>query len=141
LKAFKCYLGDHEFFTAEAMIMTVNDIPIYLGVIGFIFMGIGSFFLPERVTAQFGIPALSTAGKNEVRAVYGGFGVLMGIMLIIALDVPHLRQGICLTVAAALAGMALGRILSSIFDRHIDGFPLFYMCLEAVLASVIFLAA
>lgn len=118
--------------------MTLNDFPIYLSIIGFIFMGLGSFVFPERVTAQFDIPRLSVSGKSEVRAVYGGFGVLMGLMLLVALYMPELRQGICLTVAAALAGMAIGRIGSAIMDRTIGGYPLFYMCLESVLASLIF---
>ena len=121
--------------------MTLNDIPIYLGITGFITMGIGSFFLPERVTAQFDIPTLSTAGRNEVRAVYSGFGILMGLMLVVALNAPLLRSGICFTVAAALAGMAIGRILSTILDRHIGRWPLFYMYLEIILATLIILAA
>jgi len=141
LKVLQSNLRDHNVLIKQAIIMVFNDIPVYLGVIGFILMGIGSFCLPEKVTAQFDIPTLSTAGKNEVRAVYGGFGVLMGLMLIIALFTPNLREGICLTVAAALGGMAIGRFLSAVLDRHINGFPLFYMCLEAVLASLLFFAA
>jgi hypothetical protein len=121
--------------------MIFIDIPIYLGITGFILMGVGSFCLPERVTAQFDIPTLTLAGKNEVRAVYGGFGIMMGLMLIIALGMPFLRQGICLTVAAALAGMSIGRILSAILDKRFDGWPIFYMCLEAVTAALLFLAS
>lgn len=38
-------------------------------------MGIGAHARPRRVTAQFGILELTTAGRNEVRAVDSGFGV------------------------------------------------------------------
>jgi hypothetical protein len=46
-----------------------------------------------------------------------------------------------LTTAAALAGMAGGRLLSSLIDRQIGRYPLFYLCLEAVVASLLFYAA
>lgn len=41
-------------------------------------MGIGAIAKPTVVTAQFGILELTPAGRNEVRAVYGGFGNLHG---------------------------------------------------------------
>lgn len=121
--------------------MTLINLPIYLAIAGFIFMGLGSFIFPERVTAQFDIPKLTMNGKNEVRAVYGGFGILMGVMLIIAIYIPDLRSGICLTVAAALTGMAIGRLISFIIDRNIGRFPCFYMGLETLFAVILAFAA
>lgn len=69
-------------------------------------MGIGAIVAPIRVTRQFDILELTAAGRNEVRSVYGGFGVAMAAMFSLALWRPDLRVGICLTTAAALAGMA-----------------------------------
>jgi len=70
-------------------------------------MGIGAIARPAFVTAQFGILELTPAGRNEVRAVYGGFGVFMALALTVALRQPELRAGILLAVAAALGGVAL----------------------------------
>ena len=61
----------------------MKDLPIYLAMSGFIVMGLGAVIKPLLVTAQFGILELSTAGRNEVRAVYGGFGILMGVALFV----------------------------------------------------------
>ena len=45
-------------------------------------MGIGAIAKPTVVTAQFGILELTPASRNEVRAVYGGFGVFMALALL-----------------------------------------------------------
>lgn len=100
-------------------------------------MGLGSILKPVLVTRQFDINALSIAGRNEVRAVYGGFGILMSLSLAIALQEPLLRNGICLTVAAALGGMAFGRLLSALLDRSINKWPLFYLFIEATCTTLL----
>ena len=117
-----------------------NDYAPWILMFGFAVMGIGSFVKPELVTAQFGIPTLSLAGRNEVRAVYGGFGILMSCALYVALVTPTLRSGIYFTVALALGGMAAGRSISWLIDRKIDKWPFFYLLLETVCASMIAMA-
>jgi hypothetical protein len=108
--------------------------------IGFAFMGVVAILAPSRVTAQFDIPNLTIAGRNEVRAVYGGFGLAICAVLLMALAFEPLRAGICLTIAAALGGMALGRIVSAAIDRSIGGFPLMYMGIEALGAGLLIYA-
>ena len=70
------------------------------------------------------IATLNVDGRNEVRAVYGGFGlVISGLLLMAAVDgTPSHRNG-ALTVGMALLGMALGRIVSGIVDRGISRWP------------------
>ena len=119
----------------------LHDVPILLALILALLMGLGAIIVPIRVTRQFDILELTAAGRNEVRSVYGGFGVAMAVMFALALWRPELRNGICLTAAAALAGMAGGRLLSALIDRKIARYPLFYLCLEAVVASLLLYAA
>mgnify|MGYP002785159379 CR=1 FL=1 len=107
----------------------------------FAFMGLAAIFAPTRVTEQFDIPSLSAAGRNEVRAVYGGFGLAICAMLITALAMPEMRGGVCLTVAAALGGMAGGRSLSAAMDRTLGGFPALYLGIETIGASMLLYAA
>ena len=115
-----------------------HDIPILVAAAGFTAMGTGALFAPLIITRQFDIGTLTVAGRNEIRAVYGGFGLAMAAMLTVALWCPSLRTGICLTTAAALAGMAAGRIASAIADSRIPGYPLFYLLLETVVAAMLF---
>jgi hypothetical protein len=120
---------------------TLNDLPILLAILGFVVMGIGALVSPQRVSRQFDIPTLTAAGRNEVRAVYGGFGLAMAAGLAAALALPGLRVGVCLTVAAALAGMAGGRLVSAGIDRTLGRLPALYLVLEAVMAAALVYAA
>lgn len=114
-----------------------DNYAICILAVGFVIMGIGALLKPELVTTQFGIPILSSAGRNEVRAVYGGFGIFMACALAVAMSRPEMRSGICFTVAAALLGMAAGRLLSALVDRKFDNWPKFYCALEIILAALI----
>ncbi len=120
---------------------TLNDLPILLAILGFVVMGIGALVSPQRVSRQFDIPTLTAAGRNEVRAVYGGFGLAMAAGLVAALALPGLRAGVCLAVAAALAGMAGGRLVSAGIDRTLGRLPALYLMLEAVMAAALAYAA
>ncbi len=121
--------------------MRSSEIIILFAAFAFLFMGLVSIAFPIRVTQQFDIFQLTSNGRNEVRAVYGGFGVAMAVILLLAYLTPQYRSGVCITVAAALAGMAGGRILSTMIDRKIGRFPAFYMCLEVIGAALLAWAA
>jgi len=120
---------------------SLNDLPVLLAILGFVVMGIGALVSPQRVSRQFDIPTLTAAGRNEVRAVYGGFGLAMAAGLVAALALPGLRAGVCLAVAAALAGMAGGRLVSAGIDRTLGRLPALYLMLEAVMAAALAYAA
>jgi hypothetical protein len=101
----------------------------------FAFMGAVAMVAPERVTRQFGIDALNRDGRNEVRAVYGGFGLAMAAGFVAAQALPELRNGFCLAAALALGGMAGGRVVSAAIDRGIGRFPVLYGVLESIGAA------
>lgn len=116
---------------------------IALGVaaFGFAVMGLGSLLRPQQVLAQFGISRLEIDGRNEVRAVYGGFGLAMSAILGFAATDEKMRVGIALTVAVALTGMTFGRLLSAIMDNGITRTPLIYLAIELVGAAALLYAA
>ena len=70
----------------------MKDLPVYLAIAGFFVMGIGAITKPHLVTAHFDILDLTAAGRNEVRAVYGGSGVMNAVALLVALRLPALRS-------------------------------------------------
>ena len=107
------------------------------------FAGMGAFALasPTRLIAPFAITLGSATARSEVRAVYGGFGVAMAAILVVAVVDLQLRPGILMTVAAALAGMAFGRLVSA-FDGQTGFYPnWFYFIVEAAGASALFVVA
>ena len=117
------------------------DLGLYLGALLFAVMGVGALVVPDRVTEQFDVPTLTIAGRNEVRAVYGGFGIAMAAMLIVASTSMDLRLGVGLTIGVALIGMAVGRLVSAVIDRSLPSRPLMYLVVELVAAGLILYGA
>jgi len=75
--------------------------------------GAAALVVPPRVLALVDVSVTRAAGRNTVRAVYGGFGGAVSFRLLVGTRAPRLRPGICVTLATAVAGMALGRLVSS----------------------------
>lgn len=115
-----------------------------IAVVGIFFLGMGVFALarPAALIRPFGITLPSPESRAEVRAVYGGFGLAIAGMLALAAANPVVREGILITVAAALAGMAFGRLVSGLVDRPKAFYPnWFYFVVEAVAAGALWWVA
>ena len=121
--------------------MTLPDLVVFAAAAGFALMGVLALAVPARVLSQFGIEGLTAAGRNEVRAVYGGFGLAVAGLLWFADRTPDLRGGIVLTVGVAVLGMAGGRLVSALIDRGIARAPAAYFLLEAVFGAALLYAA
>jgi hypothetical protein len=113
-----------------------------IGVIAVFFLGMGVYALaaPAALVRPFGITLAESASRSEVRAVYGGFGLAIAAVLgYAAVADGELRTGILITVAAALAGMAVGRVAAAILGDRTAFYPnWFYFLVEAVAAAVLF---
>lgn len=100
-------------------------------------MGLVALAAPERILALFDIRTVPMAARNEVRAVYGGFGLAVGALLFASLARPDVGHGVRLTVATALIGMAAGRVYSWIVDRRFAAWPALFWALELLLAALL----
>jgi hypothetical protein len=108
----------------------------------FLAMGIAALALPERILATFGVSVESADGRTEVRAVYGGFGSALGVLLVVALWADSIRDGAFVAIAVALAGMAGGRIVSALLGEPVSIWPTwFFFAIELALASMLVVAA
>ena len=110
-----------------------------IAVIGVFFAGMGIYALaaPAALVRPFGITLVESASRSEVRAVYGGFGLaIAGVLVFAAIADGDLRRGILITVAAALAGMAFGRIVSAVIDDRTPFYPNWFYCLVEAIAAV-----
>ncbi len=94
-------------------------------------MGVGAFLNPRRFLTPFvGIEAATADGRNEVQAVYGGFGIAMAAVLMLPIWMPAARSGVIIAVACALAGMAAGRMIAAVRERP-GRWPLIFFLVEA----------
>jgi hypothetical protein len=114
-----------------------------IAVIGFfLLMGVVALAIPERISVINGQPELTPEGRNEVRAVYGGFGVVVAATLAWAFGAPVYRPGVFLGTSAALAGMALGRLVAAAIEPPRRFYPSWFYCgLELAMAAALAAAA
>lgn len=120
-------------------------VPAVIVIVGVFFLGMGLYALaaPGAMLRPFGFALGSDVQRAEVRAVYGGFGLAIAAVLGYAAATPgELRTGVLITVGAALAGMAFGRVASAVLGDRTAFYPnWFYFLVEAVAAGALFWAA
>ena len=120
----------------------MSDALVLIVAAGFALMALAALARPRDVLGQFGVAVDTVDGRNEVRAVYGGFGVAIAALLAVAaLGDPGTAEGIVVAVAFALAGMAGGRLVSSVMERPRALYPVWvYFLIEVVSAAVLLVA-
>lgn len=106
-------------------------------------MGLRALSAPAAMLRPFGITLGQAVSRAEVRAVYGGFGLAIAAVLGYSITAPaQIRSGIVLTVSVALAGMAVGRVVSAVIDQRTAFYPNWFYCLvELALAAALWWAA
>jgi hypothetical protein len=113
------------------------NIAIYVVAVGFVGMGLYALLWPAKIGRFFDVRIESVDGRNETRAVYGGFGIAIAAALLLATRNAQLHDGIVLCVAFALAGMAGGRAISAVVERP-GLWPWFFGGIEAIAAGLLF---
>jgi hypothetical protein len=114
---------------------------LLFGVAAFFFiMGAVALYRPERIVGYVGTSSLTRDGRNEVRAVYGGFGIAVAAILVASGELPALRPGIAVAVAVSVAGMAAGRVVSAVIDGSPGPYPWLF-CAGEIILTVSLLAS
>ncbi|MGH8530443.1 MAG: DUF4345 family protein [Nevskiales bacterium] len=109
-----------------------------LGVaVGFALMGLTALARPAYIGSFFDVRIESIDGRNEVRAVYGGFGLAVALALLLATQRAEWRDGIIICVSLALAGMAGGRLFSALLERP-GIWPWIFCGIEAGAAALLY---
>lgn len=103
----------------------------------FFSMGIIGLIRPAAIPRLFKTALTSPEGRNEIRAVYGGYGLAVGALLVHSITQPHTQSGVFLAVGVAMLGMAFGRIVSLLIERRIGLFPLVFLVVELLIALIL----
>ncbi len=120
----------------------MGDAAILLVAAMFAGMGVIALLRPEAILAQFGVAVETAAGRNEMRAVYGGFGLAAAALLAVAaLGDPATAEGIVIAMAFALFGMAGGRLVSAAGERPEGLFPVWFYFAVEIAGGALLLAA
>lgn len=113
------------------MVIAVSTVAVL-----FFAMGLAALIRPAFVVGLYSLRPDTADARNEVRAVYGGFGLVMGGLLLLALRDEALRPGILLSVGVALAGMAAGRLIGFAIERT-GPIPVITCLAELALAALL----
>lgn len=104
-------------------------------------MGIAALVRPAFIWAPFGVTPTTAEARNEVRGVYGGFGLAIAALLVLTNDSATLRDGALVAVAVSLFGMAAGRLFSGVLEpRALLHWPGFFLAVEVGLGGLCLLA-
>ena len=115
--------------------------PVVVGIAAaFALMGVFALAWPGRVVAFVGTTALTVDGRNEVRAVYGGFGLTIATALLWGMLSPRLAPGVFFATGLALWGMAAGRAISVVIERSAGFYPWLFFAIELAGGGALLLA-
>ncbi len=104
--------------------------------IGFTLMGLAAFARPRTLVAMLGLTAETPDARNEVQAVYGGFGLAMALALIVPNWQPDWQGGVALTIGQGLASMTAGRLIAALRERP-GRWPVIFFIIEAAASGLL----
>ena len=117
----------------------LNVVVITLAGLGFIAFGILFLCWPDMLLPGIGVQALQPEAQVEIRAMYGGLELGLGILLLNCFGVDRQRFGLQLSLAS-YGGLALARLASMIFIGVTTPFLLVALVWEGVIAILAILA-
>jgi hypothetical protein len=104
-------------------------------------LGVAALARPSTLLTGFGLVVAGRDGRNEVRAVYGGFPLAAAALVFSTLaGAPH-ADGVLLALAGSTLGMALGRVVSAAVDGGIGQLPLIFVFVELIVAALLAVSA
>ncbi len=112
---------------------------IVINAVFFFSMGLSALIKPQFVVSFVKLVPETVDARNEIRAVYGGFGIAVSGLLVYAAYVPSIKTGVLLSVAVSLLGMALGRVVSLAIERP-GYWPICFIFMESGLAALLLLS-
>ena len=104
-------------------------------------IGSGRYAVFYLVCGLAAVAAQVVVDPDSRIPMVGASGAIAGVLGYAAVAGGAIRTGIVITVGAALAGMAFGRLVSAVLDDRTAFYPnWFYFLVEAVAAAALFIA-
>lgn len=118
------------------------DVLVAWPALFFLGMGLLALARPGQVVDRFGTTVDGLDGRNEVRSVYGGFGVAVAFLLGWAIVTDGRGELWIPSVIAVLCfAMAIGRVVSMLADRTRGSAVVWrYVGLEVALTASLFVS-
>lgn len=101
---------------------TFQRVVLVLTALAFAGIGVGFLLLPARMAARLDLSLETSLAANDVRAVYGGLQIGLGVFFLLASARPSWHRTALGVLVAAFAGLAGGRFVSLALDGWAGGF-------------------
>jgi len=98
--------------------------------------GLYCFLRPEFLAEAAGIVASSTTANTELRAMYGGLQMGIGLLAAAAILAPSLCRPALVTVAFLCTGLATTRAVGVVLDGGLTGYTAAGLAFEILSASI-----
>lgn len=98
--------------------------------------GVYCFVDPEFLATAAGVASTTTTGAIELRAMYGGLQIALGVLAGAAVVRPSLQRPALFTLAFLCAGLFTARLLGALLGAEFSSYTLEGLAFES-LSSVI----
>lgn len=115
-------------------------IRLFLGISALAWGGYGlyCFLDPGSLAAIAGVTSTTTTGATELRAMYGGLQIALGMLAALALLRPAVQPGVLLTLAFVTGGLFGARLLAALPTSDFSSYTVGALAFE--LAFTVFAA-
>jgi hypothetical protein len=119
---------------------------IFLGLSVLVWLGYGAycFFVPETLTEAAGLVASTPTALTEIRAMYGGLQMALGVIALLGLLREDLVRPALFSLATVATGLfstrLIGAVIDSAFSEYTNG-ALGFEFIASASAIVLFLKA
>lgn len=105
---------------------------IFLGLSALMWFpyGLFCFVAPGFLQQAAGIAYVTPTGTTELRAMYGGLQVAIGLLAFVGLQRPALRRGVIQTLFAIAAGLGIARLLGAAIDGGWSAYTILALIIE-----------
>lgn len=97
--------------------------------------GLYCFFVPSVLTDSAGLVASSATANTELRAMYGGAQLGIGVLCGLALLRPGLRHGVLLALLCIVGGLGTTRLVGALIDQGFSGYTWMGLAFEWVIVA------
>lgn len=111
---------------------------VFLGLSALVWLpyGIVCFARPETLAEGAGVTATGATGIVELRAMYGGLQIALGVLAALGAMRPALRHPALVTLAFVGAGLGLARLGGALGAADFSGYTVFALVFEGLTAGL-----
>jgi hypothetical protein len=100
----------------------VTRVFLSLSALLWVLYGLYCFAEPTQLAEAAGVGASTTTGTIELRAMYGGLQVAIGLLAGAAVLMPRLRPAALLTLAFLCGGLGLARLCATVLAAEVSAY-------------------